>query len=373
MPHLVIVCESLAKGGAEKQLAQLAVKIKQYGYTTSIIAMFKGGYWHDWLQENNIPVYILNFKDLRTRHLKTWDKLFQLWRLLKSLKADIVLNFLYRPIIFSSAVAGLAQIPIIIAAYRSTGFEKAKLNSPQRIKAYARQKITHYTANSLAVKAHIMNDELIPEEKISIIHNGIDAIETGNREQFRTSLSIDADTILIGQLANFHTHKNQFQTIKTILKLLPQYQNIHVAFAGRQSSYFDECFSLVQDSEYSEHFHWLGEVDKPADFLAGIDIGVLTSRTEGFSNSILEYMVYGHPVLATNIGGTPEIVIHEETGFLVDVDDIHSSYDALAQLIENPQLRAEMGQKAQKRVSDKFSWEQSAKAYHQLFSTLLDQ
>lgn len=104
---------------------------------------------------------------------------------------------------------------------------------------------------------------------------------------------------------------------------------------------------------------WVGTAEGLRDFYHSIDIFVMPSRRESFGVSAVEASATGLPVIASRFGGIPEIVVHGETGFLVDPDDIDGFGEAIVTLSENGDLRRQMGVKARARAEDRFDWRNS--------------
>ena len=103
--------------------------------------------------------------------------------------------------------------------------------------------------------------------------------------------------------------------------------------------------------------------------LDAIDIFALTSRTEGMSNAILEAMAAGNPVVATRVGGNPEVVRHNETGYLVEDDNVEELYGRMKEMIDDELLRKKMGEYAKQLARSEFSIENMINNYKTLLTT----
>ncbi len=121
----------------------------------------------------------------------------------------------------------------------------------------------------------------------------------------------------------------------------------------------------------AQRVHVLGRRDDVPALLSQLDIFVLTSRSEGMSNTILEAMATGLPVVATAVGGTPEMVLDGETGRLVPPDDPEALERALTPLLIDAAPRRRMGQQARRRVESRFSLPAMVQAYETLYEQLL--
>ena len=112
---------------------------------------------------------------------------------------------------------------------------------------------------------------------------------------------------------------------------------------------------------------WLGERSNPQELLPAADLGVLPSHQEGFSNSLIEKMAQGLPVVATRVGGNSDAIVDGESGWLVPVAEPAVLGDAVAALYEDPDLRARMGIAARKRVEGFFTLEACVRRYLNLY------
>jgi len=129
---------------------------------------------------------------------------------------------------------------------------------------------------------------------------------------------------------------------------------------------------LAADLGLAESAFFIGRCNRIADLLAISDVCVLSSKgVEGFSNSILEYMAAGRPVVATDVGGAREAVADSETGFIVKPEDFETMGNRLIALLSEPERAWEMGAQGRKRVLEQFSCEAQLARVERLYEGLL--
>jgi glycosyltransferase involved in cell wall biosynthesis len=116
---------------------------------------------------------------------------------------------------------------------------------------------------------------------------------------------------------------------------------------------------------------FVGRCLQIAELLAVSDVCVLSSKFEGFSNAILEYMAAGRPVVATDVGGAREAVIDGETGYLVAAGDVAGMASRIVRLLQNHELRQSLGERGQRIVEQKFSTDAQLRKTEELYSQLL--
>ena len=121
----------------------------------------------------------------------------------------------------------------------------------------------------------------------------------------------------------------------------------------------------------SQNLYFLGGREDVADLISIFDVAVLASLSEGFSNVILEYMASSKPVVATEVGGNPELVVHGETGLLVPPADAHTLADAILSILEDKEAALRYGAAGRKRVEDKFELGKMIRQYEDLFERVI--
>ena len=127
----------------------------------------------------------------------------------------------------------------------------------------------------------------------------------------------------------------------------------------------------VQKLGLSEKVQFLGYQNNILEILRSMDIFILPSLWEGMPNAILEAMAAGLPVVATNVGGTPEVVVDGETGFLVPPRDPEALANAIKLLIDDPELRKKFGQAGRERVERHFTIQETVRKTEELYLRLL--
>jgi glycosyltransferase involved in cell wall biosynthesis len=198
----------------------------------------------------------------------------------------------------------------------------------------------------------------IPVEKYAKSH--------GAREAWRQKLGFNEDAVLFLSVGRLDTQKNPWMLMKAFAGVSdPRSQLIFVG----DGYLLPQLRETVQAKGLDDRVHFLGERFDIADCLAAADIFVLTSNWEGNPLSVMEAMASGLPVIATAVGGVPELV--ENAGILVDAGDSDRLADAMRDLLRNPRARALMGSASRARALSRFRVEQMTEAYETLYMTHL--
>jgi glycosyltransferase involved in cell wall biosynthesis len=202
-----------------------------------------------------------------------------------------------------------------------------------------------------------------PAKKRICIYNGFNFKRTENifaGERIRKELNIQTKYV-VGMVASFSVFKDYKTYYAAARLLLKKRKDITFIAIGDNT---DSPDSLEQaGKEYADHFRLLGRRSGIESYISVMNICVLATYTEGISNSILEYMAMGKPVVATDGGGTKEIVLEGETGFLVNPENPGELADKIEILLNNDDLRTEMGEKGKERVQSHFSIDQMTTSY----------
>lgn len=228
-----------------------------------------------------------------------------------------------------------------------------------------------YIANSHAGARWLAEQAHVPPAKIRAIHSGLDAAPfmQAMRGQIRPSLPIPPDTPLIVSVGNLRKVKDQQTLIQAAHRLQQQGHNFHLLLVGdgQQRAALEQ---LTRDLNLADHITFMGRRADVSAILADADIKVLSSRSEGLPAAIMEAMAAGLPVVATAVGGVPELVQDGLTGRLVPPDDAPALADALATLLTNSSLRQQYGRAGQQHILTHFALPDKVAELEQLYHTL---
>jgi glycosyltransferase involved in cell wall biosynthesis len=210
-----------------------------------------------------------------------------------------------------------------------------------------------------------------PKNKSIVIYNGFnfDRIENlVSKELIKKQISIDSN-YLIGMVASFSKYKD-YQTYFTAAQLLLNTRKDVTFLAIGNDTDSIESRNLI-DNQYIDNIRLLGKKSGIESFINAMDICVLSTFTEGISNSILEYMALEKPVIATSGGGTDEIVGDNKTGILVNSSNPQELAEKMEILLNDAQLCKNMGLAGKERIMNEFSINQMVKKYCDLYKNIL--
>jgi len=186
------------------------------------------------------------------------------------------------------------------------------------------------------------------------------------RDSARRALGIPDGSIAIGTVGRLDPVKNHLGLISAFSRIAADARVLlYIAGGGPCHA---ELERVTRSLGLADRVHLLGEREDVPEILRGLDIFVLSSLGEGMSNTILEAMATGLPVVATRVGGNPELVLHDVTGFLAEPQSTDSLVGALSRYVAEPGLRMSHGHAARNRADSEFGLSRMLGAYEDLYS-----
>jgi len=217
-----------------------------------------------------------------------------------------------------------------------------------------------HVAVGMAAARSIELRAMLPRNSVRTIYNGV--VDHGSAEEHRYSLG----STVVGCLARLDYLKGLDLALESLVDLPGA--TFVVAGRGNERAALEELAETLGVATRVRILDW---VESPAELMKTFDVFVLPSRAEGFPLSILEAMLMGLPVVATDVGSVREVVQDGETGFVVKSDDVIGLTTALRQLIDQPQLRRRFGTRARAVVLERFSLAKMIEGYESLYDEML--
>jgi glycosyltransferase involved in cell wall biosynthesis len=226
-------------------------------------------------------------------------------------------------------------------------------------------------AVSYDLKAH-MEAEGFPPQRVGVIHNGIDPgppVTGEHRLQARTALGLRSDDLALGTVARLDVVKDLGTLLRTVASLLRAWPSLQFLLVGDGPE--RRSLELLADElGLGRAVRFLGERDDVRTLLPAFDIYVNSSVSEGISLTLLEAMAAGRPVVATAVGGTPEVVEHGHTGFLAPARSPDALNRCIEPLLHSIGLRNEFGSAGRSRVERNFSLARMIADYQRVYEAV---
>ena len=371
--NIILLTDCLADltGGAERQIYELAKALDKDKFNVTIASLECVGQAPRHLIEG-IGCRLETFRVVRVYGLSGFIQGLKFFRFLKTARIDIVQTYHFSSDIWGVFWAHLAGVPVIISNRRDMGFWRTQ----RHVTAYkwVNRWVHKIVAVSESIKRLVMSEEGVPEEKIEVIYNGIHLPGNGGpqvKNPTRKNIGVEEDDLAIMHVANLTLVKGHAHLLKAMARLLPECPRAKLVLVG-EGPLRGQLTEMVKQLNLTDHVVFLGKKEDARQLLNMADICVLPSLSEGMSNAILEYMAAGKPVVATNVGGNPELVQNGETGILVDKENSEQLSKALIFLANAPHKRMEMGRNGYEKVRKKFTMPAMVSAYTNLFTGMTE-
>lgn len=374
----------LAPGGAERQMVHLACELADRSLQVMVLHFRKdlqgAPYLRD-MEGHNVEIlgalsqaYLqegIRLSRLHTDFFKNIPaplnlrmEMLYLAGAFSRLKPDIVHSYMDEPNCTAGCAAVLADVPAHLASFHS--LDPATSHYPWAAQTYAlyRYLLLHgqprFEACSRASVQRYARWLGIAPEAIAYTPNGLDPAayllptpQAG--KAFRKAHGIAPDAPVLLTLSRFAPYKAPESIVDIYSRVCAQRPDCHFLVAGTGMAEDEAMGELVRKRGVGNKMHLLGLQHDVAPLFASSDIFLLPSRVEGFPISIMEAMATGLPVVASNVGGIPDLVRHGEDGFLHDPQDVEGMAHSVAALLADAGLRTRLGAGARQRVLQEFS------------------
>ena len=270
--------------------------------------------------------------------------------------------------------AAIAGVPVVLSSRRDLGFWYTWRNLP--VLRLLDRFVDGIVVNSGAVKDVVMRREHVKEGRIEVIRNGLpvdlsDGEIEGFRGEVRRRLKIPDDTRVVGIVSNFSRRVKRVDLfIEAARIVLESHEKVLFLIIG-DGYLFGELRGMIEGYGLTEKVRLMGFQENPLRCACAFDIAVNSSDSEGFSNSILEYMLAGRPIVATGNSGNREMIGHDVNGLLVPVGEAKPLADEIVRLMDDGDLRRRLGARARLEVKEKYSLEKMVAAHESLYERLL--
>lgn len=367
---ILFIVSSLGLGGTERNLVYLLRKLNQQQFDIRLWCMEGGGVQEEAITELGIPLKVLALPKLNS-----WHTLKQLPRLvgaLKKMAPDCMCCFSYDAELLGVPLGFLAGCRQISTVRRDMG-DWGRTRQQYKLRRFLNIFVARIIANSRSVAHAATVREKIPARKVVVIPNGIPLAENAvvaMVQEYRQKFSAD-DKPIISMVGNYRNevkgHEYFIRAVAQLYKAGYQFTAI-IAGAGHEGSALEKYLHhLASVTLPKDTLRFVGQHIDISALLAVSTICVNPSLSEGMSNAILEYMAAGRAVVATAVGGTPEVVEDARTGILVPACNADALERALATLLDKPDVCLRMGSKGRSRVRESFSDTKMAIKYSELF------
>ena len=358
--------------GAEVQVATTVSHLARRDDLMLTAVLFNHGRLEDELRRLGIDVTVID----ETRH-NAFQILRSLTELFRHRQIDLVHTHRYKDTVLGMIAARLAGVPHAIRTMHGLrepmiGWDHWKFRAYETLdKAVMHRCADRVIAVSNRMAATLIGSGYRPS-LVTTIHNGIDVqnvTTTRSRHDIRHELELDEATVVIGTAGRLSAVKGQSTFLRAARLILDQEPGARFVIAGG-GPLEDELMALAFELGIAPACRFLGARHDVHDVIGAMDVFALPSLNEGLPMAVLEAMALGKPVVASDVGGLPEVVRHRDTGLLVPPGDERALATACLELARNPEWAARLGRHAQRAVDERFSHHRNGQALVDVYRTV---
>jgi sugar transferase (PEP-CTERM/EpsH1 system associated) len=374
VPLIAHVIFRLDVGGLENGLVNLINRIPPQRFRHAIVSLTDYSAFRQRIQRPDVPVFALNKPPGNSPVIH-----FKLWRLFKQLRPDIV-HTRNLAALEAALPAALAGVPVRIHGEHGRDVDDLDGNNTRRqiVRRIFKPFVHRYITVSRDLGTYLQQKVGVPAARIAQIYNGVDSERFHpageRREEVPCAGFAGPENFVIGTVGRMQDVKDQLTLARAFVRLMQGYpgaeQRLRLVMIGG-GPLREKVRALLANAGF-EQCAWLpGERNDVARIMRSFDLFVLPSLAEGISNTILEAMASGLPVLATAVGGNPELIEAGVTGTLVPRNDAESMARAMRAYVESAELCKRHGSEARREVERRFGMEAMVNAYVAVYDQLL--
>ncbi len=375
-----MVIGALDVGGAESHLLQVLPNLCQHGFEPRVYALTHRGVLADEMERGGVPVTTVPAHSLLRRLpgmvRKPLTLLFttlSLWWVMVSWRPRVAHFFLPTAYLLGGLCSLLTPVPYRLMSRRSRNHYQQRYPLLTRIEKVLHQRMDRVVGNSKAVMQDL-EMEGVSKAYRRLLYNGIDLERFSSlprRGEIRDELGIDEKTLVLIIVANLIPYKGHADLIAALGEIaMTMQQEWCLLCVGRDQALQQILEQQAMALQIMDNVRFLGQRRDVERLLSCADIGLLVSHEEGFSNSLLEAMACGLPMVVTDVGGNGEVVESGVSGYVVPPHEPGAIGEAILKLAHHPARRSAMGAEGKALISDDFTLDDCVERYVNLYEEL---
>jgi len=365
--RIIHITNDMEIGGVQGKIVSLLKNLKPNDMQFYVATVAASGPLS--VQLRNLGIQTRYFPCIGRALFIRWINLYQVWRLsqwIKELEIDIVRTHLFLGGFIGRIAALLVRAPIIIHTEHNTYIWKRFYH------IWIDRFLARFTKIIVAVSREVMRftveQERIDKEKFVVIYNGIDLRDFNiqKEDSLRGEFKIPRDSVLVGSIGRLVSQKGfeyLINAARDVSKVVP---NAYFLIIG-DGPLRHRLQEIAESFGISRNVIFTGYRRDISRILGSLDIFVLSSLIEGFPNALMEAMACARPVIATMVGGVPELISQDENGLLVYPSDSQALCVAIISLIKDGDKARMLGEAAKRLITEKFGIDNMAKETERLY------
>jgi len=352
---ILFFASTLGRGGLERQLVELIKGLQKFPDIESELVLTDKQIHYNEIYKTNIRIHFIERRKIK----KDIRLFFEFYKIVRKYRPNVINVWDDMTAIYSIPTKILLRIPVVNCEIRSAptfitkGIKRHKIN-----KLFSDMIVANSYAGLISYKESV--------EKCKVIYNGFDLKRIENLQlksviRDRFNLRTKFVVVMVARFSKAKDYNTYIQAATIVLN-----KNMDVSFLCIGSG-DDSCMKLSVSNNHKNNILFLGQQNDIESIVNICDICVLSTYTEGISNSILEYMALSKPVIATEGGGTKELVIDNKTGYLVPQKSPEVIAEKINYLLEKPYISKQLGENGYKNIVENFNFDKMVKEYYNIF------
>ncbi len=348
---ILLFTSSLKLGGTEKEVLLLSTNINRNKFLPYVASLNGKGPIADSLRQFSVPVFDLEFTGFR--HIPGLLRI--VWHLIQIVRAhniQIIQAYSFAPTVFGAVVSVFTGARLISFQRSLHMWQNKRYRWVYRLALRAADRIL---SNSEAGKNTILKEAGSLKKTVQVIYNQVEVTVSDPelRHRLRKELGISSGEIVVGMVANLRPVKNPGLFVDVALEVCALLDGVSFLSIG-DGPERPALETRVARAGMDKRIRFLGSIVPADPYYECMDIFMLTSNSEGCPMAVLEAMSHGLPIVATRVGGVPEVVEGGKNGYLVPAGDRHLLVKTLYNLVQDAGLREQMGQISRQIINERF-------------------
>jgi glycosyltransferase involved in cell wall biosynthesis/acetyltransferase-like isoleucine patch superfamily enzyme len=362
--RVCFMIDRLTAAGTETQLVALIRRLDRTRVQPYLCLLDGADELSRSLEPADCPILRLGVRSLR--HPSTTGKALRLARFLRRERIDVLQVYFPDSTYLGVPAARLAGVPHVIRTRNNVNHWMTPTH--RRLGRLLNRFVTATVANCEACRRAVIADECPPEGSVVVLENGVDLSRFAEARR-RSSRHRGGTPLRVGIVANLRPVKGLDVFNDAASLVAAERADVVFEIAG-EGELRAELERQAAERGLADRLTLVGSVADVPAFLAQLDVAVLSSRSEGMSNAILEYMAAGLPIVATAVGGTVHLLEDGVHGLLVPPGDPAALAAAIGRLLRDPALASRLGAAARRRAEECFSREAMVRRFESFYLDL---
>lgn len=378
-----IITRMIIGGAQENTLVNCLDLIEIYGDDVLLITGPALGPEGDLLGQGraaDVPTKIIPSLRRAIHPWRDWQSYRAIKWAIRAFKPDVVHTHSAKGGILGRMAAHAVRVPAIVHTVHGAPFHDFQGTAARvffrRCERYAAGKCHAMISVADAMTDLMVDARVAPRDKFTTIYSGMDVepflSADERREETRRKLGFDDGHVVIGKIARLFHLKGHKYVIQAASRVIEQHDNVRFLFVG-DGLLQDQLQAQIKAAGLTDYFHFAGLVapQQIPDFVGAMDILVHASLREGLARALPQALIAGKPVVSFDVDGAREVVIPNETGFLLPAKDSVGLAESLNKLVGDSSLRRQLGQRGRERFTDQFRHETMTHQIRELYEKVL--